>query len=104
VRSRILPLAPGVYRVDGTAGVEEFNERFGPLLPAGQYETVAGLFLDHAGRIPQEGDSLDLPGVRLEVLERTERRILALKAEIRSSPAAPAASAPPRPDGPVRRA
>ena len=80
VRDRILSLEQGSYRVDGTCTVEEFNERFGPLLPEGEYETVAGLFLEKVGRIPQEGDEVKLPKVTLEVLQRTDRRILWLKA------------------------
>lgn len=88
VRDRILALEGNAFRVDGTCTVEEFNERFGELLPEGEYETVAGLFLDSVGRIPEEGDELSLPGVTLEVLRRTDRRILWLKAGI-----APAAKA-----------
>ncbi len=88
VRDRILAIGGDAYRVDGTCTVEEFNERFGDLLPEGEYETVAGLFLDSVGRIPEEGDDLRLPGVTLEVIRRTDRRILWLRAEI-----APAAEA-----------
>lgn len=80
VRDRILALGGDEFRVDGSCTVEEFNGRFGDLLPEGEYETVAGLFLDSAGRIPEEGDELHLPGVTLEVLKRTDRRILWLKA------------------------
>jgi len=87
VRTRILSDGDGVWRVDGACTVEEFNRRFGPILPEGEYETVAGFFLDRAGEIPAVGDDLSLPGLRLEVLQRTERRVLWLRAEI-SAPAA----------------
>ncbi len=96
-RARIAPLADGSWRIEGTASVEEFNARFGPLLPEGEYETVAGFFLERAGRIPQVGDELSLPGVTLEVAERTERRILWLRAEVPGSPASVRdAARPPR--------
>jgi len=78
-RKRILPLEPGSYRVEGVCEVEEFNEKVREVLPEGEYETVAGLFLDRVGRIPQQGDEIELPGASLEVLERTDRRVLWLK-------------------------
>jgi CBS domain containing-hemolysin-like protein len=76
VRRRIIPLGDGIYRVEGTCEVEEFNEQVRPVLPEGEYDTVAGLILDRLGRIPQQGDEVALPGAVLEVLERTDRRIL----------------------------
>ena len=54
--------ADGAWRVDGACTVEEFNRRFGPLLPEGEYETVAGLVLDRLGEIPEVGVEILLPG------------------------------------------
>jgi CBS domain containing-hemolysin-like protein len=76
VRRRIIPLGDGVYRVEGGCEIEEFNEQVRPVLPEGEYDTVAGLILDRLGRIPQQGDDVVLSDVVLEVLERTDRRIL----------------------------
>ncbi len=81
-RNRILPLEPGIYRVEGVCEVEEFNEKVSEVLPEGEYETVAGLFLDRGGRIPQQGDELEFPRASLEVLERTDRRVLWLKVTV----------------------
>ncbi|MEZ4653208.1 MAG: transporter associated domain-containing protein [Candidatus Eisenbacteria bacterium] len=76
VRRRIIPLGDGVYRVEGTCEIEEFNEQVRPVLPEGEYDTVAGLVLDRLGRIPQQGDDVVLSEAVLEVLERTDRRVL----------------------------
>ena len=38
-------------------------------LPEGDYATVAGLVLDHLGHIPAVGETVDVAGWRLEVLE-----------------------------------
>lgn len=76
VRRRIIPLGDGLYRVEGTCEIEEFNEQVRPVLPDGEYDTVAGLILDRLGRIPQQGDEVTLPDAVLEVLERTDRRVL----------------------------
>ena len=79
---RILPESPGIYRVEGACRIEEFNEQVGEVLPEGEYETVAGLFLDRVGRIPQMGDDLELPSAKLEVLDRTDRRILWIRVSV----------------------
>jgi len=52
------------------------------VLPEGEYETVAGYFIDRVGIVPQVGEAVTLPRLSLEVLERTERRILALSAVV----------------------
>ncbi|MEZ4650572.1 MAG: transporter associated domain-containing protein [Candidatus Eisenbacteria bacterium] len=76
VKRRILPVEPGVYRVDGACEIEEFNDEVREVLPEGDYETVAGLILEYTGRIPQSGDEVDLGRAVLEVEEATDRRIL----------------------------
>ena len=76
VKRRILPMEPGIYRVDGACEIEEFNDEVAEVLPEGDYETVAGLILEYTGRIPQSGDEVDLGRALLEVEEATDRRIL----------------------------
>jgi putative hemolysin len=71
----IRPLDGGRHAVDGTARIVDVNEALGLDLPEGDYETVAGLFLDRAGRIPAPGDTVQAGGVRLEVLAADARRI-----------------------------
>jgi putative hemolysin len=103
VRARIVPAGPGSYRVDGTCTVEEFNHFFGAILPEGEYETVAGFLLDRLGRIPQSGDAYDLPVASIQVLERTERRILSVIVRIAAPSAAATGAAHPVQSGPARR-
>jgi len=85
VQKRIREMEPGVFKVEGTCEIEEFNGQVADVLPEGEYETVAGLFLDRVGRIPQTGDELQVPGAELEVLERTERRVLWVKITLAGS-------------------
>lgn len=91
VRNRILAMEAGAWRVDGSCTIEEFNRRFGPLLPEGEYETVAGFVLDRVGEIPAAGERIDAGRVHLEVLQATERRILWLRAETATEEAGAAA-------------
>jgi CBS domain containing-hemolysin-like protein len=72
-------VAPGVVLVEGTCRVEAFNRVFPDALPEGEYETVAGLVLHQAGRIPAAGESLAAGGARLEVVAADSRRVLQLR-------------------------
>jgi putative hemolysin len=81
VRSRVLTEGDGAWRIDGACTIEEFERRFGPLIPEGEYETVAGFFLDRLGEIPEVGTEIELVGLRLEVIQRSERRIVWVRAE-----------------------
>ena len=74
----IRPLEGGRHAVDGTARIVDVNEALGLELPEGDYETVAGLFLDRFGRIPAAGDIVQAGGARLEVLVADPRRIRAI--------------------------
>jgi CBS domain containing-hemolysin-like protein len=48
--------------------------RVGLTVPPGPYETVAGLVADILGRIPEPGDTAELPGWRLQVVEVDHHR------------------------------
>ena len=72
---RIRRMEDGSYLVDGTVRIEEVEDLLGLSLPRGDYETLAGLFLQHEARIPIPGEKLSLGGLRLEVVEADARRI-----------------------------
>ncbi|MBZ6085736.1 hemolysin family protein [Streptomyces olivaceus] len=62
-----------LYWADGSARVDRLT-RLGLRVPEGPYETVAGLVAAELGRIPDVGDTLDVTGWRLEVVDATGRR------------------------------
>ncbi|MFD8224913.1 hemolysin family protein [Streptomyces massasporeus] len=62
-----------LYSADGSARVDHL-ERIGLRAPEGPYETLAGLVATVLGRIPAEGDTLEVAGWHLEVLDATGRR------------------------------
>lgn len=73
----IVPDGPGRYIVLGRAPIETLSEVFGVELPdQDNYETVGGLVVTQAGRLPQVGETVDFAGMRFEVRERTRTRIL----------------------------
>jgi CBS domain containing-hemolysin-like protein len=52
--------------------------------------TVAGLLNSVAGHVPSAGESFDYDGLRFEVLEANQRKVLRLRARRRAAAAAPA--------------
>jgi CBS domain containing-hemolysin-like protein len=72
-------VAPGRYLVQGRAAIEDLAEVFPVDLPEQDiYETVGGLVMTQAGRVPQSGDVIEFAGLRFEVRERTKTRVLSV--------------------------
>ena len=67
--------AEGPHEVDGLWNLDDFVEATGLQLPEGPYETVAGYVLAELGRLPLVGDTVDVEGRTLTVLELDGRRI-----------------------------
>jgi len=63
------------YRVDGMFSIDEFNERFGTVLPDEDYHTIAGFVFGQLGRAPEPGDDVTYDGMRFDVLEVEGNRI-----------------------------
>jgi putative hemolysin len=57
-------------------------------LPEGPYETVAGFVLAELGRLPEVGDTIEVEGRRITVLELDGRRIARLLVDPPPTPAA----------------
>ncbi|MBT2388150.1 hemolysin family protein [Streptomyces sp. ISL-1] len=62
-----------LWSADGAARTDQL-ERVGLRVPEGPYETLAGLVATKLGRIPQEGDQVELEGWRLDVVDASGRR------------------------------
>jgi CBS domain containing-hemolysin-like protein len=89
---------PGVERlsgggivVTGRMSLDDAADLLGTELPEGGWDTVGGLLLDMAGRIPAEGESVTVDGFRL-VAERVQGRRIA---RVRIEPMAAASVADP---------
>jgi len=79
----------GRYLVQGRTPIESLAEVFDVTFPEqDNYETVSGLVLTQAGRLPHVGEAIDFAGLRFEVRERSRTRILKLAvSRIPESPA-----------------
>ncbi|MGW0362821.1 hemolysin family protein [Streptomyces sp. NPDC002990] len=67
------PAGRSLYSADGAARTDQL-ERIGLRVPEGPYETLAGLIATGLGRIPVVGDSVELDGWDLEVVDAGGRR------------------------------
>ena len=65
----------GVYVFSGRTHVRELEERLKIKVEGDGYETVGGYLLSHVGRVPAVGETFEIDGVSVEVLEAERRRI-----------------------------
>ncbi|MBD3309426.1 DUF21 domain-containing protein [candidate division KSB3 bacterium] len=77
-----LPIEEGKrYRVNGMMHIRDFNQEFGTDFSPEYSGTVAGLFLDQLGKVPQKGDQVVISDLVLTVSKLRNIRILELIAE-----------------------
>jgi putative hemolysin len=53
-----------LQEVDGRVNLDDFEEQTGIALQPGPYDTAAGFLMAELGRVPQEGDAVEIPGAR----------------------------------------
>jgi CBS domain containing-hemolysin-like protein len=71
------------WLADGRLSLEDLSEAIGLALPEGPYSTAAGLFMASSGKVPEEGEVVDLDRVRLVVLQMDRNRIDRMRVERR---------------------
>jgi CBS domain containing-hemolysin-like protein len=74
-------LADGRYLVDGRLPVDELGELLGRELPDEDWDTVGGLILGLAGRVPKEGEVFHLDSITLTVEAVQGRRVARVRVD-----------------------
>jgi CBS domain containing-hemolysin-like protein len=69
------PLPGGDYRVDARMALDEVNELLRARLPEGDWDTIGGLLLSELGRVPADGESVEVAGWQLTAQRVVGRRI-----------------------------
>ena len=69
----------GGYLVDGRFSVEDLGETLGVELEHDEWDTVSGLVLDLAGRVPHVGETFEVGDVRFEVATVQGRRVTQIR-------------------------
>jgi magnesium and cobalt transporter len=73
-------LAPGVYRLQGRAGIELLTELYGVDVSEDDFDTIGGLVFSRHGTVPEAGVTVEDPGHGLgfTVDEMDGRRIVSV--------------------------
>jgi magnesium and cobalt transporter len=70
----IIAEADGSFRVKALTEIEQFNASFGTAFPEADFNTIGGLVTDAFGRVPRRGNSIEIEGLRFEVLRADARQ------------------------------
>jgi putative hemolysin len=73
--SKIIEEGPGKFMVRGSTEISRFEELAGRRYEALNCSTVAGLVMAYLGRVPASGESFDLEGLRIQVLDADRKRV-----------------------------
>ena len=68
-------IANSQWSIDAALPIEDLEELIDQPLPEGDWNTVAGMVFALAGRIPEVGDEVRIPGHSLKVTAKRRRRI-----------------------------
>ncbi len=79
--ARVVRVSDSVVHADGTVWTGAINELLQSHLPEDEEKTLAGLFIDEVGRVPERNESVAVADVRLTVLTKDKNRIVRLKIE-----------------------
>jgi len=71
----LIALDNGDIRVKGITELEQFNRTLGTHFEVEDIETVAGLVIQHLGRVPKMGELIELDGIEFEIQRADPRQI-----------------------------
>jgi magnesium and cobalt transporter len=74
----ILPEPGGRYRVKALTQIADFNAAFDSKLPDEAADTIGGFLIAQLGRLPKRGETVQLEGLRFQVLRADSRRVYTL--------------------------
>jgi putative hemolysin len=67
--------------VPGIMEIDEFNQAFNAGIVDDEHATIAGYVLGATGRIPREGETIDIAGLRFHIISAQPNRIRKLRVE-----------------------
>jgi len=74
----IIAESSGQYRVKADTEIEDLNDTLGTEYSDEEYDTVGGLVLKTAGKLPKRGDCFDIGSLTFTVLRADSRRLYSL--------------------------
>jgi len=89
--AQITMVSPTEYIVSGDVKVEELEDILDQELAEDDYLTASGMLTHHLGRLPHKGETAEIKGLSIEVLEVDQKRIKKIRIK-RPAPATEADS------------
>ncbi len=71
----ILKIGKDEYRVQALTAIEDFNEELGGRISDEEYDTIGGIVVAEFGRVPEQGESIELHGFEFAITKADQRRI-----------------------------
>ncbi|MBP9714417.1 MAG: CBS domain-containing protein [Sterolibacterium sp.] len=65
----------GRYRVKAITEISDFNAAFKTELPDDEFDTIGGLVIQHLGRLPKRGETVQIGHLQIQVLRADSRRV-----------------------------
>ena len=65
----------------GMMEIDEFNAVFNAGIESSDIDTVAGYVLAATGRIPREGETIDIAGLRFHIISAEPNRVRKMRVE-----------------------
>jgi len=78
-KNNILDQGNGRYTVKANTEIEEFNEFFSCSMNVAQFDTIGGLVSQKAGKIPEQGEEVELEPFNFKILRCDGRKIQLLE-------------------------
>ena len=69
-------LSPDEAEAEGGVELKDVNDALEVTLPQLEHRSLNGFLLEELGRVPEAGEVIDLPGLRIEILDSTDTQIL----------------------------
>jgi len=76
---QIIEKGPFDYIVSGEADIEEIEKLYDLDFAQDSYVTIGGLITHHLGKLPTQGEHLQIKGLSLEILEVDQKRVRKLR-------------------------
>jgi putative hemolysin len=76
----------GSFVFSAKVNIDEVRDRLGVQIEPDGFETVGGYVLTRVGRVPAVGESFELDGLQVEVLEAERRRIHKVRVRLAATP------------------
>jgi CBS domain containing-hemolysin-like protein len=73
-------VSPGVFELSGRCEIEQINETYNLDIPEDDaYQTIAGFVLHKTGTIPEQGETITIDGLCIDVLKKSATRLELLR-------------------------